>query len=185
MTAPLQTLSFTAKYDGLSNVLRCNVKVSLPETPTTETKLHDFVAIWDTGATKSVITEKVAQALNLTPISIREVGTAGGKFLKNVYLVNIYLPNNVAFQFVEVTEMEAITGDYDLLIGMDIIATGDFAITNYQGKTVFSFRWPSSTVIDFVEESKEIETLKAPPKVGRNDPCPCGSGKKYKNCHGR
>jgi preprotein translocase subunit SecA len=22
------------------------------------------------------------------------------------------------------------------------------------------------------------------PKVGRNDPCPCGSGKKYKHCHG-
>ncbi|NUJ33072.1 SEC-C domain-containing protein, partial [Pseudoalteromonas sp. 2103] len=21
--------------------------------------------------------------------------------------------------------------------------------------------------------------------VGRNDPCPCGSGKKYKNCHGK
>ena len=25
----------------------------------------------------------------------------------------------------------------------------------------------------------------AVPKVGRNDPCPCGSGKKYKQCHGR
>jgi hypothetical protein len=25
----------------------------------------------------------------------------------------------------------------------------------------------------------------AAPKVGRNDPCPCGSGKKYKKCHGR
>jgi preprotein translocase subunit SecA len=23
------------------------------------------------------------------------------------------------------------------------------------------------------------------PRVGRNDPCPCGSGKKYKSCHGR
>ena len=23
------------------------------------------------------------------------------------------------------------------------------------------------------------------PKVGRNDPCPCGSGKKYKNCCGK
>jgi preprotein translocase subunit SecA len=23
------------------------------------------------------------------------------------------------------------------------------------------------------------------PRVGRNDPCPCGSGKKYKACHGR
>ena len=29
------------------------------------------------------------------------------------------------------------------------------------------------------------EPLKAAPKIGRNDPCPCGSGKKYKNCHGR
>jgi SEC-C motif-containing protein len=23
------------------------------------------------------------------------------------------------------------------------------------------------------------------PKIGRNDPCPCGSGKKYKKCHGK
>ena len=27
--------------------------------------------------------------------------------------------------------------------------------------------------------------VKNGPRVGRNDPCPCGSGKKYKNCHGR
>ncbi|MBN1130238.1 MAG: SEC-C domain-containing protein [Chitinispirillaceae bacterium] len=26
--------------------------------------------------------------------------------------------------------------------------------------------------------------IKAGPQVGRNDPCPCGSGKKYKKCHG-
>ena len=30
-----------------------------------------------------------------------------------------------------------------------------------------------------------VEPVKADPKVGRNDPCPCGSGKKYKNCHGK
>jgi len=29
------------------------------------------------------------------------------------------------------------------------------------------------------------EPVKVGKKVGRNDPCPCGSGKKYKNCHGR
>ncbi|HEX6334684.1 MAG TPA: preprotein translocase subunit SecA [Flavisolibacter sp.] len=29
------------------------------------------------------------------------------------------------------------------------------------------------------------EPIKVGPKIGRNDPCPCGSGKKYKNCHGR
>jgi SEC-C motif-containing protein len=27
--------------------------------------------------------------------------------------------------------------------------------------------------------------VRSAPKVGRNDPCPCGSGKKYKHCHGR
>ena len=30
-----------------------------------------------------------------------------------------------------------------------------------------------------------VQPAKAEPKVGRNDPCPCGSGKKYKNCHGK
>lgn len=29
------------------------------------------------------------------------------------------------------------------------------------------------------------EPIKVGPKVGRNDPCPCGSGKKYKQCHGK
>ncbi|OLY94891.1 preprotein translocase subunit SecA [Cnuella takakiae] len=29
------------------------------------------------------------------------------------------------------------------------------------------------------------EPIKVGPKVGRNDPCPCGSGKKFKNCHGQ
>ncbi len=34
-------------------------------------------------------------------------------------------------------------------------------------------------------EKEKPMPAKAAPKVGRNDPCPCGSGKKYKNCHGR
>ena len=33
--------------------------------------------------------------------------------------------------------------------------------------------------------SKTIALSKSVPKVGRNDPCPCGSGKKYKKCHGK
>lgn len=42
------------------------------------------------------------------------------------------------------------------------------------------------------EKQKEIEdqyhygrTVVKGPKIGRNEPCPCGSGKKYKNCHGK
>lgn len=34
-------------------------------------------------------------------------------------------------------------------------------------------------------EHARPEPIKAGPKVGRNDPCPCGSGKKFKNCHGK
>ena len=34
-------------------------------------------------------------------------------------------------------------------------------------------------------EPRKQEPVHVGPKVGRNDPCPCGSGKKYKNCHGR
>jgi preprotein translocase subunit SecA len=31
---------------------------------------------------------------------------------------------------------------------------------------------------------KQETVVRTQPKVGRNDPCPCGSGKKYKKCHG-
>ncbi|MCD8023214.1 MAG: SEC-C domain-containing protein [Lachnospiraceae bacterium] len=34
-------------------------------------------------------------------------------------------------------------------------------------------------------EAKKMNTVVKGPKVGRNDPCPCGSGKKYKYCCGR
>ena len=30
-----------------------------------------------------------------------------------------------------------------------------------------------------------VQVVRSTPKVGRNDPCPCGSGKKYKNCCGK
>ncbi|HVM88516.1 MAG TPA: preprotein translocase subunit SecA [Puia sp.] len=40
---------------------------------------------------------------------------------------------------------------------------------------------------DYYEPSEPVkrEPVKVGPKIGRNDPCPCGSGKKYKNCHGK
>ena len=34
-------------------------------------------------------------------------------------------------------------------------------------------------------EQVKAQPIKVEKKVGRNDPCPCGSGKKYKNCHGK
>jgi preprotein translocase subunit SecA len=40
---------------------------------------------------------------------------------------------------------------------------------------------------DYYDPSENVkqEPIIAGPKIGRNDPCPCGSGKKYKQCHGK
>jgi len=40
---------------------------------------------------------------------------------------------------------------------------------------------------DYFDPSTPVkqEPVRVEPKIGRNDPCPCGSGKKYKNCHGQ
>ena len=42
-----------------------------------------------------------------------------------------------------------------------------------------------ATEEDFEEKAKRGKQAVAEPKIGRNDPCPCGSGKKYKNCCGK
>ncbi|HCW73729.1 MAG TPA: hypothetical protein DHM90_07980 [Clostridiaceae bacterium] len=38
---------------------------------------------------------------------------------------------------------------------------------------------------ELAKELKDSRTVRNENKVGRNDPCPCGSGKKYKKCHGK
>ena len=38
---------------------------------------------------------------------------------------------------------------------------------------------------ELYKEQKKSGTVVKEPKIGRNDPCPCGSGKKYKHCCGR
>ncbi len=135
------------------NVLPCEVNVlsASVTNPGKDRKSTSIKAIWDTGATASVITSKVAKALGLVPISMTEVHTAGGIRVCNVYIVDLMLPNNVYIPNVQVTEADMTTND--VLIGMDVIALGDFAITNLGGKTRFTFSIPSTRVIDFVQES--------------------------------
>jgi uncharacterized protein len=36
----------------------------------------------------------------------------------------------------------------------------------------------------WLDHGPKPETRRVEPTPGRNDPCPCGSGKKYKKCHG-
>jgi len=184
MLNKIRPVSFTVNYNGISKVLITEVEISLAFVPTKNEKPPSpkkYNAIWDTGATNSVITNRVAIECGLMPIDIVKAYTANGIRNSLVYLVGIWLPNNFVRANTRVTDGE-ITGA-DVLIGMDIINFGDFAVTNKDWKTTFSFRFPSIERIDFVKQiQSKSESI---PKVGRNVPCPCGSGKKYKNCCGK
>ena len=45
--------------------------------------------------------------------------------------------------------------------------------------------FPEEKLHELYLEQKKSGTIVKPKKIGRNDPCPCGSGKKYKKCCGR
>jgi preprotein translocase subunit SecA len=52
-------------------------------------------------------------------------------------------------------------------------------------RTSMNFTGPNQGAAAAGEEAGKVKTVvRSEPKVGRNDPCPCGSGKKYKKCHG-
>jgi predicted aspartyl protease len=138
-------------------------------------------ALWDTGAICSLITQEVATKLNLKSVSKIFISTPSDKNIPcNVYLINLYLPNKTMFPNLKVAE--GVLNGCDMLVGMDVISNGDFAVSNFNGKTTFTFRMPSLMKFDFSKESylKPIENEDK--KIGRNELCPCGSGKKYKHC---
>ncbi len=110
--------------------------------------------LWDTGATGTVISKKLAKELNLKPTGIARVNHANGVSDVNVYHINLYLPNQVMFPFIKVTE--GVLPHFDILIGMDIISCGDFSISNFGNKTTFCFRIPSIKKTDFGDEIKHV-----------------------------
>jgi hypothetical protein len=125
----------------------------------TPTEYHPFKAIWDTGATGSVITQAVVDACGLRPTGMVQVHGVHGPEFAETFLVNIALPNGVAFPNVRVTKGKILGPS--LLIGMDIITTGDFSITNVGMQTVFTFRIPSIHTIDYVEEANQLKAKAA------------------------
>jgi hypothetical protein len=141
----------------------------------------EYQALYDTGATHSCVSPKVVDELKLASFGATSVGVGGGNLGTTTHLVNIGMPNHVMFPMMRVAKVAAV--GVDVIIGMDVIGAGDFAVTHQNGKTTFSFCCPSRKEIDFVNEvNQDIQA--SIPRVGRNDPCPCNSGKKYKKCHG-
>ncbi len=179
---------FVAHRPVRVNVLLTKVRVSAAfdpsAPPSPKPEMREYSAIWDTGATNSVITQQVVDELGLAPTGIAMVRTAADDAPRPVeaFLVNMMLPNSVGVSGLRVSK-GALATQTQVLIGMDIIGQGDFAVTNLAGKTTFTFRMPSIERIDFTAGTASAPLPNPKARAGRNDPCPCGSGRKYKRCH--
>ena len=147
------TQAFTAESSGISNLLLAPCLIAEawdPAGPDPEPRTYQFLALWDTGATNSAITENVVNTIGLAPIGFANSNHAQG-VTPNVpkYLINLSLPPQVVISGLEVSRVE-LMDNVDVLIGMDIINLGDLTVSNYEGKTVFSFRIPSQGRTDYV-----------------------------------
>ena len=110
--------ALTIKHNGMANRIITEIGVTPPfeMSQIIDNKLPYEVitkqALWDTGATNSVITPETARQLNLTPVGAREVIHFGGKKQSNTHLLNFILPNNVVTPGILVTESDdIINGD--------------------------------------------------------------------------
>jgi len=141
----MQTKAFTITQNkGLLNKIISEVALFNPYNK----KSVKIKALWDTGATSSVISNAIAESLLLKKICYAEMRHANGIERVPVFVAGIKLPNQVVIPELTVLSCNPIH-EFDLIIGMDIITKGDFAITGKNGNTKFSFRMPSIADIDF------------------------------------
>lgn len=135
--------------DGLLDEIQSAVQYcKASSVPEKGARCISAIANWDTGASISFISHDVIRALGLVPSAQVRIRHSQGESVSYSYEVNIRLSGDIIIQDVTVLEGEV------NLIGMDIIQMGDMAITNRDGRTVFSFQIPSAHRIDFKESAE-------------------------------
>ncbi|MBU0684094.1 MAG: retroviral-like aspartic protease family protein [Candidatus Omnitrophica bacterium] len=156
--------AFRIDYGGRARALvtECAIALPLAIDPSRTKQFFPFKAIWDTGATSSVIAENVVTKVSLTPTGRTKTRGVHGERQVNTYIVDIGLPNKVCIVNVKVSEGK-LMDNIDVLIGMDIIQSGDFCISNSNGKTVFSYCLPPhKNPIDLLEKSLRVNPKSRP-----------------------
>lgn len=138
--------AYTTTYNGLSNKLINDIKAKAGE------KCCQAKAQWDTGASGTCISEELVSKLELIPTGKQIIQTPSGSLDVNTYIIDIMLPNNLTITDVMVCGTKIGNQGIQMLIGMDVISLGDLSVSNYNGKTVFSFRIPSKKTTDYVKE---------------------------------
>jgi predicted aspartyl protease len=146
--------AFTQKSTGRMNRLISQANIAIDNAPS-----NPLTALWDTGATNTCISTQIAENLSLVPTGKRKIMTPSGDAIVNTYMITVMLPNGVAIRDVLVSDSTIGAQGLDMLIGMDIIGLGDFAVSNFSGKTAFSFRIPSKEFTDYVSKSNADNLL--------------------------
>lgn len=182
--------AFTQKYPGRSLRIITPVRIAEPFDPNnvpSNPKYIDTQALWDTGATHSVITEASAKALVLVATGKRMVHHAGGEGEYNTHVVNFVLPNQVGVAGILVSECPDVGGQFGAIIGMDIISQVTWqsqAIRVKHGSPLDIRRWlvsiTSLTIRNSLERQDETNpALVVQVRSSRNvmartcDPPPC------------
>jgi len=150
--------AFTALYD--ESVSKLVTSVGILPILTIDKKLPtipvEAKALWDTGAAKTCIKPALFECLKLRQINLSNqtiLSGIGGKVTAKISMINLFLTPTlkVEYRFVYVADFPS---DADVLIGMDIIKMGDFAVCNAGNKTSFSFVMPPfSDKIDFADKA--------------------------------
>lgn len=153
----LPVYAFTKEHDAITLAIYTSASVHLPqfvqEVETDAPQPRSVKALWDTGATHSAVSDRLAAGMALPTEDFARISTASGILRVPVYLIRLGLPNHFMFDEVEAVEFSySDEDDYDLIIGMDIMTQGDLSLTNFEGRTVFSFRIPSLNRVDFESE---------------------------------
>lgn len=117
-------------------------------------------AVWDTGATCTCISPTLANELKLQKVGEAAVISASHTVDRtNIYKVDIIVSDNIRFSDVCVCEMNIQYQQIGILIGMDLISQGDFAVSNFNGQTTFTFRKPSKSRIEFTSHEQSFAEL--------------------------
>lgn len=106
----------------------------------------------DTGAAASYVSSFVSTSLNLQLTgNIYHVKFGEKDANRPSVLANLILSSDIYFQNQELTVLEDEPRVYDAIIGMDILSSMDYSISNYDNHTIFTLRTPSQAEIKYGE----------------------------------
>ena len=95
--------------------------------------------------------------------------------------INESLLIEIDLDTVEEDTVVSLAFDKERLYKNMVAAKADWLYELPQWKEIYS----EEELKKLYKEQKESTTIRKEKKIGRNDPCPCGSGKKYKKCCGK